>query len=108
MMERCDMTADEIILSASEPFAIQLVPNGAGKDVKHRLMQFEKWLAENDLSWHAPDLGVYRDYLLGRGLVASSVQSHLATIRGRYTALLRDNAVRQALYDHAPQNASAA
>jgi site-specific recombinase XerD len=102
------MATDAIIPSASDPFGIQLVPNGAGKDVKHRLVQFEKWLADNGLAWHMPELKVYRDYLLGRGLVAASVQAHLATIRGRYTALLRNNIVRQALYDQVPHDTSAA
>jgi hypothetical protein len=97
MERRYNMTADAMIERAPEPFAINLVPDGASKDVKHRLVQFEKWLTDTGLGWHTPNLAVYRDDLLARGLAASSVQAHLATIRGRYTALLRDNAVRHML-----------
>lgn len=62
-----------------------------------------------------PDLAAYRDYLLhdytghrGRSLSPSSVSSHLATIRGRYHRLLREDCTRDRLYRQTPADASAA
>jgi hypothetical protein len=46
-----------------------------------------------------PDLAAYRDYLLqARELSPSSVAAYLSTVRGRYQALLSDNALREWLY----------
>jgi hypothetical protein len=95
---------NNIISIKPKPFAVNFIPNGVGKDVKHRLMRFEKWLAENGLGWYTPNLAVYRDDLLARGLAASSVQAHLATIRGRYTSLVRDNVIRDTLFAAASPN----
>lgn len=86
----------------------QLVPAGALKDEKHRLTQFVQWLDNTGGNWHAPDLAAYRDVLAARGLKPASISAHLSTIRGRYNALLTDNAVRSHLYSLAPVDASAA
>ncbi len=48
-------------------------------------------------------LAAYRAILLGeRGLAPASAAAHLSTIRGRYQALLGDNALRDALYAETP------
>lgn len=77
-----------------------LVPETAGANERSRLGAFATWLQATGRAWHEPDLGAYRAALLGR-MAASSVRAHLATIRARYRALLRDNALRDALYDAA-------
>lgn len=87
-----------------------LMPAQPGKDERSRLGYFLDWLALMGRAWYQPDLAAYRDYLLsdkpnrrgGRGLAPATVQAHLATVRGRYAAILRDNRVRRALYDMAP------
>lgn len=87
-----------------------LMPAQPGKDERSRLGYFLDWLALMDRAWYQPDLEAYRDYLLrdkpnrqgGTGLAPTTVQAHLATVRGRYAAILRDNRVRRALYDLAP------
>lgn len=49
-----------------------------------------------------------KDYKLVPAKSEATVAAHLATIRGRYNALLKSNNVRQDFYDMAPSNASAA
>ncbi|GAB4531300.1 MAG: hypothetical protein OHK0046_52040 [Anaerolineae bacterium] len=64
------------------------------KDEMYRMGRFIQWLTENHQRWYDPDLVAYRDYLLQeRELSPISVQAHLSTIRGRYNALLKDNAI---------------
>ena len=93
------------------------------KDQISRLQAFVDWLALTRGDWRAPDLATYRDWLrsgdrLARdrhsrrlqpapALSAASAAAHLSTIRGRYQALLADNAVRDRLYALAPEDASA-
>jgi len=78
-----------------------LVPDESDRDRRHRLGQFADWLLESGHQWYQPDLAVYRDALLGRGLAASSVRAHLSTVRGQYKRLLKDNVIRTHLYEHA-------
>lgn len=99
-----------------------IMPRHPNKDEKSRLSYYLDWLAENALAWYEPDLAAYRDYLLhdrerlhtpsgqmrSATLSPGAAQAHLATIRGRYQALLRDNAVRQMLYDITPKGTKAA
>ncbi|NJL54997.1 hypothetical protein HC928_07270 [bacterium] len=99
-----------------------LMPPDADKDVRSRVGFFLDWLAFTGRPWHDPDLAAYRDYLLNERhridpatgddvpalLSPTTVQAHLSTVRGRYEALLRDNGVRQMLYDLTPPDASPA
>ncbi len=99
-----------------------LMPRSADKDTLSRLNYFIDWLAFTKRSWLEPDLAAYRDYLLydririnpntggeeAATLAPRSVAAHLATIRGRYAALLRDNRVRQAFFDLAPEGGTLA
>lgn len=82
-----------------------LIPEGATGHTKSRLGFFVKWLDETGQHWLTPDLEAYRDYLRsydrmvpGKAgqmkssrLSPESTLAHLATIRGRYRALLRNN-----------------
>ena len=84
-----------------------------GKDEQHRLRLYTHWLDENSALWWQPDLATYRDYLLkdytGRDnqpLGATSVRAHLASVRGHYQSLLRDNNVRQWFYNQCPPDQS--
>lgn len=93
-----------------------IMPRHPDKDTKSRLSYFLDWLAYSGRNWLTPDLAVYRDFLLNERvrinlltgsevearLSPSTVQAHLATIRGRYQEILRDNYVRQKLYNFAP------
>ena len=67
-----------------------LIPPNANKDSKYRLGKFAAWLATEGHAWHAVDLAVYRDHLLGAGYAPSTVAAHLSTIRSRYAAIIRD------------------
>jgi site-specific recombinase XerD len=81
-----------------------LVPKDSNKNTVSRLRHYANWLDQNGRHWFSPDMAVYRDYLLDEhGLAPSSASAHLSTIRGRYQTLLRDNAVRQMLFDMAAQ-----
>lgn len=91
-----------------------LVPSTGNKDHRHRLHHFALWLRRTARHWSMPDLEAYREYLLqdyqgrdGVPLAPNSVRAHLSTVRGRYRRLLRDNRVRQMLFDVTPSDASA-
>lgn len=75
-----------------------LVPTGSDGDNLHRLKRYADWLNSNGDSWLQPDLAAYRDWLKSEhDLANSSIASHLATVRGRYNALLREDTTRDAL-----------
>ena len=77
------------------------------KDSRYRVGAYLDWLNDNRLSWKQPDLAKYRDYLLydrPRPLAASTVQAHLNTLRGRYRAILEDNATRDYFYSLSPDD----
>src|SRR5664279_1088575 len=86
-----------------------LLADVSNKDARHRVGIFIDWMHDQRQNWLQPDLAAYRDYLLAeRGLAPASVAAHLSTLRGRYTALLRDNALREQLYAlSAAENGSA-
>lgn len=90
-----------------------IIPDDASKDVKHRLSLYNQWLAAHPQGL-IPDLAAYRDYLMSDKRLAvnhrtgelvtlpplspESTKAHLATIRGRYTAMLKSNDMRDMLY----------
>lgn len=81
----------------------------ANKSTVSRVKQFTAWLNDNNLSLATANLADYRDYLLNtRQLNASSVSSHLSTLRGAYKRLLADNAFRDTIYANTPASASTA
>jgi integrase len=82
------------------------------KDAASRLLLYLQWLQATGQDWRAPNLRAYADYLLtdyrgrnGRPLSPASAAAHLATIRGRCAALLKDNATREVLYAQTPPEA---
>jgi len=77
-----------------------LIPENAGKDRRSRLGAFADWLQETGRTWHTPDLAAYRDHLL-TDHKASSTAAYLATVRGRYRDLLKEDATRAALFEQA-------
>lgn len=96
------MTNAIIIHTADQGSAVSIVPTGATKDQLSRLSAFDRWLADSGLNWTQPNLADYSQHLQhGRGLSPASTNAHLSTIRGRYKAILADNATRRALYTHA-------
>lgn len=87
--------------------AAMLLRTGDGKDIRSRLLLFVRWLDDTGRGWQSPDLPEYLIHLLARGLSPGSANTHLSTIRGRYRALLKDNALRCALWEIQPPDASA-
>ena len=87
----------------------KLLARAKGKDELHRISRFIDWMADHkSIMWLQPDLLAYRDHLFDEGLANTSISSHLATVRGGYRALLRDNALRQKLYEQTPPESSPA
>lgn len=86
------------------------------KDVRSRMQFFLEWLDSQGRPWYRPDLPAYRHYLLHERtrlnpttgevipapLSPAAANAHLATIRGRYRAVLVSNAVRDWLYSALP------
>jgi integrase len=103
------------IIPRSEDNFLMLMPHNPNKDQQSRLVFFVEWLDGNGLRWTNPCLADYRNFLLHEGkrrgeggLAPATVSAHLATIRGRYAQLLRDNRVRDQLYSMISRNASPA
>ncbi len=116
------MPATAITLSASGGALLAGITR-ADKDRYSRLVMFNDWLTMTGGNWHMPDLAAYRDWLMSSdrmvrdrngtlcpapALTPASASGHLSTIRGRYQAIIEDNAVRDYLYAMAPRDASAA
>ena len=85
-------------------FLQNLIPSDSqrhSKDIRYRLTLFLDFLASTNLSLDHPELLIrYRDYLLTeRGFAASTVRSHLATIRKLIRTMLNDDALYQRLID---------
>lgn len=102
--------------------AIRFVPEGETGNRRSRLQEFADWLHNTGRTWASPDLAAYQEYLLTRdetrtvetrtgktttrryGPVApGSIVSYVATVRGRYRDLLKEDATRDALYTLAGQ-----
>lgn len=101
------MTPDHALIThlGNVPDLLAAVTN---KDARHRVGLFIDWMHDTRGNWLRPNLADYRDWLLQeRQLSPASTAAHLATIRGRYQALLRDNALREWLYAAVPEASSA-
>ena len=83
---------NELAITPTSP----LLQGVTDKDGRSRIGKFDAWLKFNGLFWHNPDLAAYRDSLLTH-LAPATVAAHMSSIRGRYTALLGDNRVRDSL-----------
>jgi len=108
--------------------AIAFVPEDATGNRLSRLQDYANWLDRTGRDWTTPDLGEYQQHLLERdetrqvgtyrrdnhghkagdpiyrhyGPVAkSSIETYVATVRGRYRQLQDDNAARDMLYSRA-------
>lgn len=110
------------IRTISPPSGILLLDGVSNKDQLSRIKLFLEWSAHNGNPWYTPDLGAYRDWLMSDArfvrkhgirvpappLSPASAAAHLSTVRGRYQALLEDNALRDRLYALTSQTASPA
>lgn len=88
-----------------------LIPESGDKNHISRLSLYVDWLRETGNHWTSPALVEYAHYLQSeeRGLSASSVKSHLSTIRARYRDLIRNPNFKQrirAIADSAYQDKS--
>jgi hypothetical protein len=97
-----EVAAPAVVLhrAAGENVAL-FVPADAAGVVRQRLTRFEAWLEGSGGHLYAPDLAAWRDALLAEGIAPTSARADLATVRSRYRELLRGEALRAGLYDHA-------
>lgn len=95
------------LITRDNKTALQIGRTG-NKDIRSRLRVYGRWMDHEKIRWFQPDLLIYRDELFERGLAPTSVAAHLSTIRGAYRRMLRNNRVRDALYDMAPEGSSPA
>jgi len=92
----------EIVLQRNgEDFRALFIPQHAEGVTRQRLARFVGWLEGRAGSLYTPDLAAWRDDLLAEGVKPSSARAYLATVRSRYRALLRGEALRDGLYNHA-------
>jgi len=83
--------------------------DGRSKDWDSRLRFFVSWQDAVGESWLSPNLASYRDYLLHeRELAASTISAHLSQIRAVYRRLLKDNDLRQQLFESTDSTLAAA
>src|SRR5262245_6876670 len=114
------MTSTAIVPIRSNPL---LIEGDTSKDRVSRLTMFADWLNQTGGEWAAPNLAAYRDYLRSDQrtvidrrtgerksappLSAQATSTHLATIRGRYQAIVGDNALRDYLQLQVPDGSLA-
>lgn len=74
-----------------------LIPTSGDKNHISRLSLYVDWLEKTANHWTSPALIDYTHYLQSaeRGLSASSIKSHLSTIRARYHELIRNPDFKQ-------------
>lgn len=74
-----------------------LIPESGDKNHISRLSLYVDWLRSTGNHWTSPSLVGYTHYLQSdeRGLSASSIKSHLSTIRARYRELIRNPDFKQ-------------
>ncbi len=74
-----------------------LIPDSGDKNHISRLSLYVAWLYDSGHHWTSPALVEYSRYLQSdeRGLSASSIQSHLSTIRARYRDLIQNPEFKQ-------------
>jgi len=92
------MTTDETAIVLTGFVEGLLMPDEmANKNTRSRMEIFRRWMVAENIDFHNPDLGCYRDHLTLR-YKASSVSNHLSTVRACYRSLLRSNDFRNRLY----------
>lgn len=67
------------------------------KDTRTRLNTFIDWLKDHDLAWYEPDFKEFSKHLEKEGLVQSSIQAYVSTIRNHYQRLIQDGTARKQL-----------
>jgi site-specific recombinase XerC len=100
------MTTEITVYQADNPLARFIT--GANKDRDCRLRRFIDWQTQAGQDWHNPNLAAWRDDLLAQGLAPSTVAAYMATVRGRYGEIGKDNAIRQQIFDSTPERLSPA
>lgn len=93
---------DATTLTITTDVRTLLIPADANKDTKYRVGKFADWLTVTGRHWYGPDLPAYRDHLL-ESHSRSTVAAHLSTVRAAYQRIIRDNAIRQTLFDQASE-----
>lgn len=94
-------TAEIVLQRDGEDFRALFIPQRAEGVTRQRLARFADWLEGRGGNFYTPDLAAWRDALLAAGVKPSSARAYLATVRSRYRELLRGEALRGGLYDHA-------
>lgn len=95
-------TTSELTVKGHVP-TIGFIPEGATGNRLSRLKLFSEWQADTGRDWTRPDLGEYRDHLLGREMAPRSVKSVLSTIRKRYKEIVTNNGTRDLFYQMAAE-----
>ncbi len=72
------------------PASTVLLADVANKDEKYRLGTFARWLDEKGHYWFSPPLDEYMKHMVKSEFKASTIQTHLSTIRTKYARLLLD------------------
>jgi integrase len=92
-----------------------LLKQGDSNDTLSRIERYLDWLNTTGQVFYQSSLSEYQDYLLhdyttstGRRLQYSSIETYLATIRGRINELLRDNRLRDYFLSQTPPDANPA
>lgn len=67
-----------------------LIPPNGNKDALSRARLYVAYLDQNNLHWYRPDLAKYAAFLKERGLVPSSIEAHLSSIRRQYRRVIKD------------------
>jgi len=72
---------------------------GGSRARRSRLNRFCEWQLQTQDPWYLPDLASWRDYLIFEEETATTTaRAYLSTVRSAYRKILRDNQVRQLLY----------
>jgi hypothetical protein len=66
------------LIATHQPDVLTVImPADVDKHARSRLGQFARWMTDQALPWHAPNLAAYRDAMLAGGKAPSTVSAHL-------------------------------
>jgi len=79
------------------------VPNNyTSENQRQRVERYLQWLSTSGHRWQHAPLAAYRDALADDGYAPNTISAYVAGARQRYAELLKDNTLRDALYDLIP------
>jgi site-specific recombinase XerD len=89
----------DLSINQVEKHPLMVFAGGGSRARRSRLNRFCEWQLQTRDPWYLPDLASWRDHLMvEEATTTTTARAYLSTVRSAYRKVLRDNQVRQLLY----------